>query len=198
MRADYSRRAFIASALAVWACPATAAARAYDLVPQKSRVAFAFVANGVQQTGAVPVKTANIAIDTQSLARSSATVTADIREIRSNLIFITQAIKSPELLDAQTHPIVRFASTRIRLGAQGRISGGAQIEGRLTLRGVTRDIALDATLSRPAGTPPDDLSVLYIHLTGTLSRRDYGATGYADLAEDTVALDIRTEIQARA
>ncbi|MGA9433304.1 MAG: YceI family protein, partial [Roseobacter sp.] len=104
----------------------------------------------------------------------------------------------PELLDAENHPLVRFSSTAVRLGARGRISEGAIISGDLTLRGVTQPIALQATLSRPAGTPPDDLSVLYIKLNGALSRAAYGATGYASLAEDRVELDIRAEIRARA
>jgi polyisoprenoid-binding protein YceI len=93
---------------------------------------------------------------------------------------------------------VRFRSTRVRLGARGRISEGAQIEGDLSLRGVTRPIALDATLSRPAGTAPDDLDTLYVDLAGTLDRRDFGATGYPQMVAPEVTLDIRAEIHAEA
>lgn len=195
---DLTRRSFLSGALAACAAPALAAGQAYRLEPSGSRVAFIFVANGIQQTGTVPIATADITVDTANLTRSSATVTADIRKVRSNLGLVTQAIKSPELLHADAHPIVRFDSTRVRLGAQGRISDGAKIEGQLTLRGVTRDIVLDARLSRPAGSAPDDLSVLYISLKGDLSRRDYGASGYSALADDTVKLDIRAEIRVRA
>jgi polyisoprenoid-binding protein YceI len=84
------------------------------------------------------------------------------------------------------------------LGAQGRISEGASIEGQLTLRGVTRPLDLDAVLSRPAGSAPDDLSVLTIRLTGRLSRSAFGATGYPQMVADEVELDIRAEIRARA
>lgn len=198
MRMVLTRRAMMAAGLASCATPLLAARQAYELVAEGSTVSFIFTTGGAAQSGTIPVKTTNITVDTRDLSRSSAEVTADVRNVTSSIIFITQAIKSPELLDAENHPLVRFSSTAVRLGARGRISEGAIISGDLTLRGVTQPIALQATLSRPAGTPPDDLSVLYIKLNGALSRAEYGATGYASLAEDRVELDIRAEIRARA
>lgn len=192
-----TRRMLIAAGLSSLAAPVWAASRRYTLVPDGSRITFIFTANGTEQTGTVPVETAQIEVDTSRLTRSRAEVTADIRKVKAGLLLVTEAIKSEVLLDADTHPTVRFVSTGIRLGENGRISNGAVIEGDLTLRGVTLPIALQATLSRPAGTPPDDLSVLYIALSGTLSRTAYGATGYPGLAEDTIALDIRAEIRAQ-
>jgi polyisoprenoid-binding protein YceI len=193
-----SRRTLIASGLAAWATSAFSAGKSYELVAEGSRVSFIFTLSGAPNSGTIPIKTADIRVDPENLARSTATVTADVRNIRSGLFFITEAIKSAELLDAERHPTVRFTSNRMQLGAKGRISEGARIDGELTLRGVTRPITLDATLSRPPGTKPDDLSVLYIRLTGTLSRSEYGATGYAGLADDTVSLDILAEIRERA
>lgn len=192
-----TRRMLISAGLSSLAVPVWAASRRYTLVPDGSRITFIFMANGTEQTGTVPVETAQIEVDTSRLTRSRAEVTADIRKVKAGLLLVTEAIKSEVLLDADTHPTVRFVSTGIRLGENGRISNGAVIEGDLTLRGVTLPIALQATLSRPAGTPPDDLSVLYIALSGTLSRTAYGATGYPGLAEDTIALDIRAEIRAQ-
>lgn len=198
MRIVLTRRMMIAAGLASCATPALAERQAYELVADGSTVSFIFTAGGAAQTGSIPVETADIIVDTRNLTRSDAQVTADIRKITSSIIFITQTIKSPELLDAENHPFVRFSSTEIRLGATGRISQGAVIAGDLTLRGVTLPIALQAALTRPAGTPPDDLGVLYIQLNGALSRAAYGASGYASLAEDRVELDIRAEIRARA
>lgn len=198
MTQNPTRRMMIGGALALIATQARATPIAYALVSDRSTISFIFTTSGARQTGTVPVASADIRIDTRNLARSTATVSADVRKVRTGLLFMTEAIKSPGLLDATRHPMVRFKSTRIRLGARGRISEGAQIEGDLTLRGVTRPIILDATLSRPAGTNPDDLSTLFVRLTGALSRAAYGATGYAALADDRVALDIRAEIRALA
>lgn len=199
MDRSLTRRRMIASGLAaVVATKAAPASRQYSLYKDGSTITFLFTTSGNTQTGTVPIDTADIWVNTADLARSSADVTADIRQVRTGLIFITQAIKSPELLDAANHPLVRFTSTEIRLGSGGRISNGAQIDGMLRLRGVTLPITLDATLSRPAGTATDALDKLYVQLTGGLSRADYGATGFVGLAEDRVDLDIRAEIRVRA
>lgn len=194
----FTRRFFIASGLATWATATQAAATPYVLVKGGSTIAFAFSVNGDAQSGTVPVETADIMVNLSDLSQSTADVTANIQNARTGFLLATQALKSPEVLDATAHPIVRFTSTRIKLGAQGRISEGATIEGALSLRGETRTVLLDARLSRPAGTAPDDLSVLFIHLEGAISRSEFGATGYASFVADRVGLDIRAEIRARA
>lgn len=193
-----SRRLMLAAGLASLATRSEAAAERYDLVQERSRVAFIFDFSGAAQSGTVPVSAADIRVDTRNLARSSADVTADIRDARTGMVFVTQALLSPSVLDAANHPMVRYRSTRVVLGRDGRISEGARIEGDLTLRGVTRPLVLTASLTRPAGSAPDDLSVLTIRLTGTLSRAAFGAAGYPKLVADPVDLDISAEIRRRA
>lgn len=197
MPSPVSRRLFIATGLATWATGTLAAPAPYTLVPANSTISFTFTVNGSPQTGTVPVETARIFVDIARLTDSSAQVTANIQKARTGFLPATQALKSPDILDATNHPMVRFASTRIKLGARGRISEGAQIDGDLTLRGKTRAITLEANLSRPPGSAPDDLSVLFVALTGSISRSAFGAAGYASLVDDRVGLDIRAEIRAR-
>ncbi|MGC3939443.1 YceI family protein [Roseobacter sp. EG26] len=192
-----SRRLLVASGLAAWATSGFAAPRRYDLVPGRSRVAFIFNVSGTQQTGTVPVQSADIRVDPGNLAASSANVTSDIRLAKTGMLFVTQALLSASVLDADTHPLVRYESTKIILGQSGRISEGARIDGRLTLRGITRPLQLAATLTRPAGSAANDLSILNIQLNGTLSRRAFGAVGYPKLVDDPVDLDIRAKIRAR-
>ena len=195
MRIPLLRRSFLLGVLAFAADTAGAAPQRYELSTNRSTITFSFVLNGSSQTGTVPIARADLRVDPDNLVASTADVTADIRGAKTGMLFATQALKSPAVLDAEAFPQVRFTSTRIILGAAGRISGGAMIEGRLTLRGVTRPLRLNATLTRPAATSPDDLSHLNIHLTGTLSRATCGATGYSDLVADRIGLEIRAEIR---
>ncbi|WP_338469248.1 YceI family protein [Roseobacter fucihabitans] len=192
-----TRRLFVIAGLTSLTGQAQAGATPYDLVAEKSRIAFNFKVSGSPQTGTVPVRTADIRVDIANLSASSADVTTDIRRAKAGVLFVTQALLSPSVLDAQNHPIVRFQSTKILLGSAGRISEGARIEGKLTLRGTTLPLVLNAQLTRPAGTAADDLSVLNINLTGALSRIRFGATGYPNLVEDQVDLDIFAEIRRR-
>jgi len=172
-----------------------AAPLAYRLVPEATEVRFSFLLSGQPQHGRIPVGAARIRIDPQNLARSQADITLDARRARTGLIFATEALKSPGVLDAARFPEIRFRSTRIRLGPDGRLSGGAQIRGDLTLRGVTRPLALQAALYRRPGTAPDDLRELDVHLSGQLSRAAFGATGYPELVADKVTLAIKARLR---
>ncbi|NOD83658.1 YceI family protein [Ruegeria sp. HKCCD6119] len=173
---------------------AQAALRPYILSDEGTRVGFTFDLAGVTQSGTMPIRTADVQIDTGRLQNSQVTVTLDVSKARTRLPFARMPMLSPSVLDAKQHPTIRFVSTDIQLGAEGRISDGARITGDLTVRGVTRPITLEANLYRQAGSAANDLSRLTFGLKGALNRHDFGASGYPDLVDDTVGLDIRAEI----
>lgn len=190
------RRHLLALGLAACATPTFAAPRPYRLGGKGATITYTFMLSGAPVKGTVPVDTASLTVDPDNLAASKADVTADVRRARTGLIFATEALKSPSVLDATRFPLARFQSTRVILGPGGRISNGATIEGRLTLRGVTRPVRFDANLYRPPGTDAGDLATLIVALKGQVNRRDFGATGYPDLVADTVDIAIDAEITA--
>lgn len=194
------RRAALGLILAALALPRAAAARAlgYRIDPARSRVGFGFLLVGTAQRGDMPVAEAQIEIDMIDLARSRVDVSIDTMRARTDLILAAGALRGRSMLDAGTYPRLRFASTAVRPSPSGRLSDGARIEGRLTIRDVTRDITLDATLTRAAGTAPDDLRELTIRLSGHVSRAAFGVTGYPDVVGDIVTLDIVATLLADA
>lgn len=179
-------------ALASMACPLTARADPirYRLDTKASSVGFRFHLSGAEQTGTMPVKQAKILIDPDDLAASSVDVTLNVAGARTGLIFITQALTSPDVLDARRHPTIHFISEKVRLDQDGRLSGTATISGQLTIRGITQPMTLAASLFRQPGSAATDLSTLQVRLSGAVSRFAFGATGYADLVDDLVQLDI--------
>lgn len=174
---------------ASWAVPTP-----YRLGPGGATITYTFMLNGTSVKGTVPVSQADLTVDPNNLNNSTALVSADVRRARTGLIFATEALKSSSVLDARTHPTARFRSTRVSLGPSGRLSNGAALDGDLTLRGVTRPIRFDANLFRAPGSAANDLSVLKVTLKGRIDRRDFGATGYADLVDNSVHIDITAEI----
>jgi len=194
------RRAALGLILAALALPRAAAARAlgYRIDPARSRVGFGFLLVGTAQRGDMPVAEAQIEIDMIDLARSRVDVSIDTMRARTDLILAAGALRGRSMLDAGTYPRLRFASTAVRPSPSGRLSDGARIEGRLTIRDVTRDITLDANLTRAAGTAPDDLRELTIRLSGHVSRAAFGVTGYPDVVGDIVTLDIVATLLADA
>lgn len=159
-------------------------------------ITYTFLLNGAPVKGTVPVSQADLRVDPKNLGQSTAVVSADVRRARTGLIFATEALKSSSVLDAEKHPNARFRSTSVQLGPGGRLSDGAKLEGDLTLRGVTRRISFDAGLFRVRGSAAEDFSTLTVTLKNRIDRRDFGATGYAELVENTVGIDIRAEITA--
>jgi len=189
-------RTVIAAALVTLTTVATAIAAPvpYKLEPSKSTVGFVYELNATPTKGQMPVRSANIAIDFENLSRSSVDVTVNAARAKAGLIFATQALKAPSVLNTSAHPTIRFVSKRIRLNG-GSINDGAKIDGNLTIRGVTRPVTLNAALFRQRGSQSGDLSRLSFRLTGAVNRSDFGASGYPDLVKDTIKLDIVARIR---
>ena len=192
------RRLFLASAIAAMATPGLTAPRAYVMGPEGATITYTFLLGGAPVKGTVPIDRADLMIDADNLAASTADVTADVRRARTGLLFATEALKSRSVLAAADFPLARFQSTKVILGARGRISDGATLEGMLTLRGVTNPVQFDAQLFRDPGTARDDLRTLRVILNGAVRRSAYGATGFSDLVEDTVEIEIKAQIETTA
>ncbi|WP_170569707.1 YceI family protein [Ruegeria atlantica] len=191
-----TRRTLLAGLATLPLTPAARAAIApYELVLQNTSVGFTFDLSGLTQSGTMPIQTTDIQIDVRDLTKSRVAVTLNAAEARTKLPFARSAMLGAGVLDVESYPTIHFASTKVELGEGGRLSRGAKITGDLTLRDVTRPIAFQADLFRPPGSAPENLDMLSIRLTGGLNRHDFGASGYADLVQDTVGLDIRAEIK---
>ena len=75
-------------------------------------------------------------------------------------------LQSPDFFDTERHPEITFASTRFEDG---------KVVGDLTIRGVTREVELDARVTG-AGTDPWGNERLGIELEGEINRHDYGVS----------------------
>lgn len=80
-------------------------------------------------------------------------------------------LRSPDFLDVEQYPELRFVSTQIEAlgGNQYRIHGG------LTIRNVTKPVVLEAELTPPV-KDPWGLTRAGATATGTLNRKDWGLT----------------------
>lgn len=172
------------------AAPLAAAPRQYALDDAASTVGFSTRFGPDLITGTFPVTAADLAINFAALGESRVSVVMDASHGHASFPFATQAMQGPKVLDAAHWPEIRFTSTAIR-----RDGEGAVIEGLLTLHGQTRPVALQAVIYRQRGTAEGDLSHLTILLHGAISRAEFGATGWADMVDDRVEIDIRALIR---
>lgn len=173
------------------ALPAWAELRYYSLDPAQSEVEFIYRLNGNDGDGTMPIASAELALDFNAPNQSSARVTLDVTGTKTGAIFVTQALKSKDVLAADDFPTIGFRSRAF----QGSLGGGAEVTGDVTIRGVTRPMTLRAEVFRARGSDVNDLSRLTVILTGHINRADFGATGYGDLVADRVDLMIRARLQ---
>jgi polyisoprenoid-binding protein YceI len=75
-------------------------------------------------------------------------------------------LQSPDFFDAGRHPEITFASSRFEDG---------KVVGDLTIRGVTREVELDARVTG-AGTDPWGNERLGLELEGEIDRHDFGVS----------------------
>lgn len=139
--------------------------------------------------GQMPVAKAELTLDFVHAAASRVRVTLDAAGAKMGLPFATEAMKGPQVLDTANFPQIVFESTRLRATGEK-----ATVAGKITIRGVTRPITLEAQLFRPRGSAPGERDHLSIHLTGMVQRSDFGAIGFGDLVGDQVRLDITAHI----
>ena len=181
-------RLFLALCAALFATALLARPTDYMLNASTSDSAFIYIFDGKPVRGNVPVQTADVTIDFENLANSKVSTTLSARKASAGFVFATQTMRGPKMLDAVSHPTIRFVSTSVR----GR-SPNATIKGNLTLRGVTRPVTLKATLFRTSQSRDN----LIIQMQGTLNRNDFGMTGFPGFVAPTIKLDIKANISRR-
>lgn len=162
----------------------------YLLQIDKSSVGFSYGFNGAKIKGTMPVDSADIQIDFDTLSNTKIQLVLNAHKARAGFIFATEAMRGKSILDATKHPQIHFVSTKV-----SRTPNGATMDGQITIRGVTKPIRLSAQFYRQTGSIPKDRSQLVILLTGAVSRESFGASGYQNMVGDRIGLRVIAAIQ---
>lgn len=178
------------AALLTASAPALASPIPYRFDTEGSTVGFETDFGQTPIRGQMPVGHVDLAIDFDRVSASHVKVTLEADGARANIPFATEAMRGDSVLATQAYPEIRFESTNVR-----PTKTGAEITGRITIRGITREATFDAVLYRPPGSAANERDDLKILLTGTVSRAAFGATGFADMVGDEVRLKILAHIR---
>ena len=100
------------------------------------------------------------------------------------------SVLGPEFFDAERHPEITFRSTELRLADDGR----AELDGELTIRGVTRPVSASGHYSSPRLSSFGEIAGLQLHTS--FDRREYGFQWQMQLpgGGDAVGWDVEVDI----
>ena len=94
----------------------------------------------------------------------------------------------PDFVDAERHPEITFRSTAVRLADDG----GAEVDGELTIRGVTRPVTAGGRYAPPR--PSSFGEIAGLQLQTSFDRREFGIEWQMEMPASGVAVGWEVEV----
>jgi polyisoprenoid-binding protein YceI len=169
------------------------AADTYTIDPAHTRVGFAARHFGINTVkGRFKEFTGKLVMDGEALKEATATI--QVQSIDTGVEQRDDHLRTPDFFDAKSYPTITFKTKRVE-----PTSDGVVMIADFTMRGVTKELRLPVTLSKPIKDPWGGTRV-GLETKTKLNRKDYGIK-YNDVLESGVAAvgdEIEIEINAEA
>jgi polyisoprenoid-binding protein YceI len=144
--------------------------------------------------------TGTVIADDQQPKNSKVDVTIDVNSVDTRQEMRDNHLRSPDFFDVANHPTMHFVSERIEGDPR---NGKFRLIGDLTIRGATRQVALDATLEGETKDPWGNERAGF-SASGKVNRSDFGLNWNQALetggvvVSDEVKLSIDVELVKQA
>ncbi len=140
-------------------------------------------------TGGFQTWQGNVQVNDADMPKSAVQVTVDTHSLKMMDRQQADMLKDSDFFDVDRFPQMTFRSEKVeRTGAET-----LKIDGFLTLRGVTRPMTLDVTVSDRKPNAAPGAPYARVRAKGTIKRSDFGMTKYVDLVGDNVEIIISTD-----
>ena len=113
-----------------------------------------------------------IVYDEQYISKSSADITIYAASINTRVAKRDEHLKSPDFLDVAKYPVLTFQSRAVEKTGDGRL----RMTGDLTIRGVTREVALDIEGPTPPIKDLEGMTRVGGTASAKINRKDFGLT----------------------
>lgn len=134
----------------------------------------------------------------EALESPSVEVTVDVASLDTRVTDRDAHLRSGDFFDVESHPTMTFLGKRAE-GSWGNPGDSFRVVGDLTIRGVTREVVLDARFEG-TGTDPWGGTRAGFAAETTVDRRDFGLTWNQALEAGGVLVghEVRIELQVQA
>jgi polyisoprenoid-binding protein YceI len=132
--------------------------------------------------------TGALELDERDLTRSTVDVRIEAASIDTQVADRDAHLRSPDFLDVAQHPEIAFRSRRIE-----KAGGGYRVVGDLSIRGVTREVTLEAEFAG-TGKDPWGNERAGFSAKASLDRREFGLVWNAALETGGVLVGEKVEI----
>ncbi|MFD5912360.1 YceI family protein [Streptomyces massasporeus] len=123
-------------------------------------------------------------LDGGSPSRSTVRLTVRAASVQTRNTKRDDHLRSGDFLDAESHPALTFASTRVEPTG----GTGFRVTGDLTVRGVTRQVTVDFELTGSGRDPQGSRLAAFTGRT-VIDRHDWGVSGARGMVGRKVTLD---------
>ena len=149
------------------------------LVPERSKVAFAYTQMGVGMEGSFKAFAAELAFDPAKPEAGRATLSVDLGSIDTGLDEANAEAAGKDWFDVKRYPRATFEAAKVESTGKGKYA----VSGTFTLKGRSREITVPVTYTEEAGQGVFE---------GTLGllRNDYGIGAGPWAAVDVVANEV--------
>ena len=126
-------------------------------------------------------------LDPKAPGKAKVTVSFPVANLRTGIPALDEHLMKPEMFDAAKFPTATVTSTSVRVDPDDM---EAEITGNLTIKGVTKEVTLDADFTGAGANPMSKKETVGFSAQAIIKRSDFGL-GYAvPVVGDTVELKI--------
>ena len=125
-------------------------------------------------------------LDPAHVGAAKLEITLPVDSVLTTSTKLNDELKGAQWFDAAKFPNATFASTKVTETGKG----GATVEGKLTLHGVTKPVKLDVTFVGAGTNPLSKAYTVGFSATATIKRSEFGVATYVPLVGDDVKLTL--------
>lgn len=171
-----------------------AATSTYELDPTHTSVVVSWEHFGFSHpTAFIPNASGELKFDSEHPEKSTVNVTLPVTQINTFVPKLTEEFKTPDYFDVAKYPTATFRSTKVTAKGDNTF----EVEGNLTLKGITKPVTLQAKLNKQGEQPMLKKPAIGFDATGTIKRSDFKIDKYVPAVSDEIQLTISTEAHAK-